>query len=148
MLALFITIFATSGCMGPTYVQNSHSMEPTLYDGDYLFTRRINPTNLQRGDVIVFYNPQRPQEMQAKRLVGLPGETIEIKDTQLYVNDVALEEVYKHKEFLPEELFGPLLLGEEEYFVLGDNRPASQDSRYFGPVPNDMILGKVLFLSE
>lgn len=137
----------------PFYVKGA-SMEPNFYDHEYLIideiTYRFNEP--ERGDIVVFRYPRNPQEYFIKRMIGLPGEEIQIKDGEVIIfnkenkNGIALEESY-----LPEDIktYGmtsdKVKLSENEYFVLGDNRNSSKDSRSFGPVNRSYIIGKVLF---
>ncbi len=137
----------------PFYVKGA-SMEPNFHDHEYLIIDEISyrfnePT---RGQVIVFRYPKDPQEYFIKRIIGLPGEEVQIKDGRvkifnaLYPEGTVLNEVY-----LPDGLGtydnseSLIKVGDNEYFVLGDNRPASKDSRSFGPVDKAFITGKVLF---
>ena len=129
-------------------------MEPNFRDHEYLIvdevSYRINEP--ERGDIIVFRYPRNPQEYFIKRLIGLPGEEVQIKDGRVYIFNAdypdgeALGEEYLSEEVktygLSEE---KVILGDEEFFVLGDNRNASKDSRSFGPVNRTFITGKVLF---
>lgn len=136
----------------PFYVKGA-SMEPNFYDHEYLIideiTYRFNEP--QRGDIIVFRYPKNPQEYFIKRLIGLPGEEVQIKDGDIIIyNDEnpdgkILEEPYlsdgiKTYGFLEEKV----PLEENEFFVLGDNRNSSKDSRSFGAVDRSYIIGKVL----
>lgn len=118
-----------------------HSMEPSLHDGQYLIVTRvpywIHPPD--RGDVVVFRPPNGSSEDYVKRIVGLPGERIEIRGGRVLVNDGLIEEPYIPH---PASYSGSWVLGEGEYFVLGDNRGNSSDSHSWGPLPGDSIVGK------
>ncbi len=122
------------------------SMVPTLTDGDQLITDKISYrfTEPERFDIIVF--PHEPDhEFYIKRVIGLPGETVEIdEDGTIYINGEVLSEEYGYGETRPQELTGPVELGEGEYFVLGDNREVSLDSRYeeVGKIPRSIIIGR------
>lgn len=133
-----------------------HSMENTLNSGELLWVSRLDK-NYQRGDVVICHYPDRIQssfslgpmlhvdihEVFVKRLVALPGDTVEIRQKQLYVNGEPVAD--------PPEMgstpadYGPRTLGEDEYFVIGDNRASSHDSRSsdVGPISGDMLQGKV-----
>lgn len=122
------------------------SMVPTLEDGNQLITDKISYRfqEPERFDIIVF--PHEPMdEYYIKRIIGLPGETVEIADDgTIYINGEILEEEYGYGETTPQELDGPVELGEDEYFVLGDNREISLDSRYHdvGSIPRSIIIGR------
>ena len=136
-LIIFLTINTTTGRF---QVQGS-SMEPALHDGQYLVVSKliywIHPP--ERGDVIVFRPPNHPDEDYIKRLIGLPGETVEMQNGVVFVDGIRLEEDYIP---YPGSSSGSWTLGDDEYFVLGDNRRNSSDSRSWGPLPRENIVGK------
>ena len=101
--------------------------------------------NPERGDVIVFHNPQRPSENLIKRIIGIPGDTIAIDSSHVWVNNVLLNEPYITKPV--NTVAGSWHLRPNEYFVLGDNRPLSYDSRYIGPIPRDYIVAPVAIVT-
>ncbi|MDD3711092.1 MAG: signal peptidase I [Patescibacteria group bacterium] len=138
----------------PFYVKGA-SMEPTFHDHEYLIIDEISYrfNKPQRGEVIVFRYPQNPQEYFIKRVVALPGEIIKMIDGEIFIYNSDNPTGFKLDEgfylsdsvktySLVDELIS---LGEDEYFVLGDNRYASKDSRTFGPLKDSFITGKVLF---
>lgn len=120
-----------------------YSMEPSLHQGQYLIVNKAVYQWLhdpQRGDIVVFEYPRAPDRDFIKRVIGLPGETVEVRDGAIYIDSVPLEEPY-----LSDATHGnmsPRKLGPNEYFVLGDNRDNSSDSRSWGPLPRDNIIGK------
>ena len=122
------------------------SMVPTLQDGNQLITDKISYRfrKPERFEIIVF--PHEPgHEYYIKRIIGLPGETVEIRDDgMIYINGEVLEENYGFGDTYPDELAGPVELGADEYFVLGDNREVSLDSRYpeVGNIPRKIIIGR------
>lgn len=127
----------------PFYVQQV-SMFPTLQQYDYLIvnelTYRFNEP--ERGDIVVFHIPQQ-KEALVKRVIGLPGDTITIEDQEVFINGTKLDEgAYLAEEV---ETWGNLSaeVQENEVFVMGDNRSQSMDSRYFGAITQDDIVGKV-----
>lgn len=136
----------------PFYVKGA-SMEPNFFDQEYLIINEISYRlgSPKRGDIVVFRYPRDPQEYFIKRVIGLPGEKVQVKEGEVYVfgkndpNGKKLEEPYLQegvKTFsLSEE---QVTLGENQYFVLGDNRNASKDSRSFGPVDKSFFIGKVM----
>jgi signal peptidase I len=154
IIALFATTFVVQAFKIPT-----GSMESNLLIGDHLlvnkfvygihpgYLSRILPyKDLKRGDVIVFKYPNSPEVAYVKRLIGLPGERIEVTGRKVYVNGKPLEENYT--QFIDAgsiyEHSGPFDVPAEHYFAMGDNRDNSQDSRYWGYVPRDHIIGKAL----
>ncbi|MCX6797659.1 MAG: signal peptidase I [Candidatus Falkowbacteria bacterium] len=137
----------------PFYVKGA-SMEPSFHDREYLIideiSYRLNAP--ERGQVIVFRYPLDPQEYFIKRIIGLPNESVQIKDGQIYIyNKDNPDGLVLKEDYLPADLntYSPndqkLTLGADEYFVLGDNRNASKDSRFFGPVNKTYITGRVYF---
>ncbi len=136
----------------PFYVKGS-SMEPSFYDHEYLIVDEISYRfkDPQRGDVIVFRYPRNPQEYFIKRIVGTPGDKIQIKDGGIYIYNidnpqgVAIDEPYLLDGTKTYSLAKEVItLGEEEYYVFGDNRNSSKDSRSFGAVKRSFIIGRVL----
>jgi signal peptidase I len=136
----------------PFYVKGA-SMEPSFQDHQYLIideiSYRFNPP--RRGQVIVFRYPRNPQEYFIKRIIGLPGERVQIKEGGVVIyNEQYPEGKILQESYLADNLITAsqdelaLSLGEDEYFVLGDNRNASKDSRSFGAVDRSFITGKVL----
>lgn len=137
----------------PFYVKGA-SMEPNFHDHEYLIideiSYRFNPP--QRGQVIVFRYPNNPQEYFIKRVIGLPGETVRLSEGQIYIHNSERPEGFRLDEsvYLTDNIKTyateeePISLKYNEYFVLGDNRYASKDSRTFGSLNRSFITGKVL----
>ena len=125
------------------FIVSGASMEPNFYNGEYLIidelTYEFRPP--ERGEVVVFRYPLNPSEFFIKRIVGLPKETVEVKSGKISINGVAFEEPYieNSPETLPDI---KIMLDEGEYFVLGDNRPHSSDSRFWGALPKEKIMGR------
>lgn len=169
MLALFVRTFAIQAFKIPT-----SSMEPNLLIGDHLFVNRLvySPSlgkiedlllakrEVRRGDVVVFRFPGNPEKDYVKRVVGLPGETVEIRDRTVLIDGRPLDETrYVHfldgdrppegeahgldRERTP---YGPSRVPEGQLFVLGDNRDNSNDSRIWGLLPRDLVKGRALFV--
>ncbi len=124
-----------------------HSMEPNLYENDRVLINRIvyYYSDPDRGDIVILVDPMGSKNDFVKRVVALPGELIEIKDGKTYINDKLIDEEYLSKDKSNEDI-GPLRIPEDSYFVMGDNRSVSSDSRRFGPVKGDNILGKVMIV--
>ena len=123
------------------------SMVPLLSDQERIFVNkfvyRFEP--IHRGDVVVFWYPLDHTKSFIKRVVGLPGERIEIREGRVFVNDTLLAEQFVPREYLDASTFGPQPVPPDQYFVMGDHRSSSNDSRVFGPVPRDAIYGKAVF---
>lgn len=136
----------------PFYVKGA-SMEPNFHEHDYLLVDEISYrfNEPKRGDVIVFRYPQDPQEYFIKRVIGLPGEKIEIKDGGVFITNASDESMKLNEAYLPfftetvAQDSGPITLKNNEFFVLGDNRNGSKDSRSFGPVNKNFIIGRTFF---
>jgi len=169
ILALFIRTFVFQAFKIPT-----GSMEENLLIGDHLlvnkfvfgptatgFERALLPvTDIKRGDVIVFKYPEEPERDFIKRVIGLPGETLELRQKKVYVNGQPLDEPYVHFLLPPSvlselqeqtsldvrERYGPVTVPPDQFFVMGDNRDNSQDSRYWGFLPRDNVKGKALLI--
>jgi len=168
IFALFVTTYVVHPMTVPT-----PSMEPTILVGDRLLIDKFTMRNgargqlpltpeqdVERGDVVVFKYPQQPEVLYVKRAIGLPGEMLEIRDKTVYIEGKPLEEPYKvhsdsyvyprsdlHHVFSPDfkrDNFGPVVIPENSLFVMGDNRDDSADSRYFGFLPLNYIVGTPL----
>lgn len=148
-LAIFVVIYLF--LFQPHQVKGS-SMYPNFHDGEYLLTNKISYSfdEPKRGEVIIFRAPQNEQYDYIKRIIGLPGEKVKIENGKVFVNDQKLEEFY-----LPESLrtqagrfskeSQTIAVPSGQYFVLGDNRDHSSDSREWGPVPRRNIIGRAWF---
>ena len=166
ILALFVRTFVVQAFKIPT-----GSMENNLLIGDHLLVnkfvfapsavdaeRALMPErDIKRGDVIVFKYPDEPERDFIKRVIGLPGETLELRNKKVFVDGHELNEPYVHflepastsqevTSFDVRERYGPVHVPSEQYFVMGDNRDNSQDSRYWGFLPRTYIKGKALMI--
>lgn len=143
IIALLIRIFVFQ-----PYIVDGASMEPNFHTNEFILVERVSYhyKSPQRGDVIVFHPPINPEINYIKRIIGLPNEKIDIKNGKVYVNDKIISEQYLSREFTSTEQSNlkeiSVSLGDEQYFVLGDNRENSSDSRIFGPINEDSIIGK------
>ena len=132
------------------FIVKGESMEPNFENGDYLIVDEISYRfrDPQRGEVIVFKYPNDPSQRYIKRIIGLPGETIEIKEGIIEITNQEEEEVLK-EQYLSSSVFTSgniqITLQDSEYFVLGDNRPSSSDSRRWGVLDREFIVGRALF---
>ena len=132
----------------PFFVRGQ-SMDPNFENGDYLIVDEITYRFKapQRGEVIVFKSPQDPSQRFIKRIIGLPGETVEVKDGKVIIYIKGEPQVLDESNYLSDLLTGgniQITLAEDEYFVLGDNRPFSFDSRRFGVLSEENIIGRVI----
>jgi signal peptidase I len=150
LLALVIVIPIRYFLFQPFLVKGQ-SMEPNFHDNDYLIIDEISYRfrEPKRGEVIVFKYPQNTSQRFIKRIIGLPGETVEIKDGEVIVLGDNITQVLDESNYLSISLktAGNLTvtLTEDEYFVLGDNRRVSSDSRSWGLLPGKDIIGRVIF---
>ncbi len=166
ILALFVRTFVVQAFKIPT-----GSMENNLLIGDHLLVNKfvfapaataveetllpIDP--IARGDIIVFKYPEDPERDFIKRTIGLPGETIELRNKKVFIDGTMLDEPYVQYLWTPSDeegtfdfdvrmTYGPVTVPEGQYFMMGDNRDNSQDSRYWGFLPREYIKGKALFV--
>jgi signal peptidase I len=122
-------------------------MYPNFDDAQVLYVSRLNYMlgQPERLDIVVFHYPINPEEDYIKRVIGLPGDVVEIRDARVYVNNTVLNEPYIYELCDPDRCIDKRWdLAPDEYFVMGDNRNQSSDSRDFGPVKRDLIVGEVL----
>jgi signal peptidase I len=122
----------------------SESMVPTLEVGDRVFVNKFiyRFTEPERGDIVVFESVNGGEEDLIKRVVGVPGDEVEVRSGTLLVNGEPQNEPYLNREIPDDSFFGPSRLSEGEVFVMGDNRANSADSRVFGPLPVENIEGE------
>lgn len=148
---IFIAVYLIITFVGQRTAVNGDSMEPTLSNGDNLIMDKLTYhfRDPQRFEVIIFPCPTNPEVFYIKRVVGLPGETIQIKDGRVYIDGEVLEsDIYGITDKTePGIAHEPIEIGEGEYFVLGDNRPISRDSRYadVALISRDVIEGRAFF---
>ncbi len=148
-LALLVVLPIRYFVFQPFYVKGE-SMEPNFSNGDYLIIDEMSYRLREpaRGEVIVFRYPNDPSQRYIKRIIGLPGETVEISDGQIIIYNEAGEKSILEESYLPDTISTnwskKMVLGLEEYFVLGDNRMASADSRRWGSLPRENIIGRAL----
>jgi signal peptidase I len=123
------------------------SMAPLLSDQERIFINKFvyHFEPIERGDVVVFWYPLDRTKSFIKRVVGLPGDEVEIRRGRVYINGKSLEEPYVPSQYIDTAAYGPVQIPREEYFVMGDHRISSNDSRIFGPVPAAFIYGKAVF---
>jgi signal peptidase I len=166
ILALFVRTWVVQAFKIPT-----GSMENNLLIGDHLLVNKfvfgpaatgaergaLPVRDPRRGDVVVFKFPDEPERDFIKRVIGLPGETLELRNKKVYINGQPLEEPYVHflepaseaqevTSFDVRERYGPVRVPDGQFFVMGDNRDNSQDSRYWGFLPRHYIKGRALMI--
>jgi signal peptidase I len=166
ILALFVRTWVVQAFKIPT-----GSMENNLLIGDHLLVNKFvfGPTasgldrailpvrDVRRGDIVVFKYPDEPERDFIKRVIGLPGDTLELRAKKVYVNGQPLDEPYVHyltpagtggevTSIDVRERYGPVTVPADQYFVMGDNRDNSQDSRYWGFLPRTYVKGKALMI--
>ena len=129
------------------FVVSGASMEPTFEDGEYLIVDEASYRlgDPERGDVVIFRYPKDPSKYFIKRVIGLPGETVHLRGDTVTVTTTQGEEIQVPEPYIVHRGNGEnedIPLGEEDYFVMGDNRPASSDSRSWGSLPRDNIVGR------
>jgi signal peptidase I len=170
ILALFVRTFVVQAFKIPT-----GSMENNLLIGDHLLVNKfifgqtatpleralLPMTDIKRRDIIVFKFPEQPDRDFIKRVIGLPGETVEMRNKVVYIDGKPLDEPYVHflepprndtsglhevTSFDVRENYGPVTVPAGQYFVMGDNRDNSEDSRYWGFLPRDLVKGKAFVI--
>ncbi|PYS98328.1 MAG: signal peptidase I [Acidobacteria bacterium] len=152
---LIIVVFILFGVFAvqPVVVEGT-SMLPQLNDGERLLVNKlvyykiqgVSWGHLERGDIVVFWFPKEPDKSYVKRIIGLPGEMVEVRNGKVFIDGQELNEDYldtEHNQSLP--TFPSKRVEEHHYFVMGDNRDNSSDSRYWGLVPEKYIYGKAFF---
>jgi len=141
LAGLLIVFFRTF--IFQNFVVEGSSMFPTLMQGDRLIVSRLSYLlgEPDRGDIIVFQYPYGPERDFVKRIIGLPGETVAIQNGQVFINGNPLppEDYVKNKS---SDTMSPVTLSDDEYFVMGDNRTGSSDSRSWGPLQKHFLIGK------
>jgi signal peptidase I len=142
-ISAFIIIFLYQ----PVEVEGT-SMLPGLQDQERIFVNKFvyKFEAIQRGDIVVFHYPLDPTKSYIKRVIGVPGDHIRVVEGQVYVNDVLLAEPYVPSEYFDTRSMFEITVGENSYFVLGDHRSMSNDSRDFGAVDQKYIFGKAVLV--
>ncbi len=142
VLALLIVFFVVQ----PVRVEGV-SMQPRLVDQERIFVNRFiyHVKEIHRGDIVVFWYPKDTSKSFIKRVIGVPGDIIEIKSGTVYNNGRKLDEIYLRPDYIDHRSYPPVKVTADNYYVLGDHRDSSNDSRNWGFVPRDNIYGKAIF---
>lgn len=145
-----ILVFLIRTYVAQPFIVSGASMEPTFHTGEYLIVDQLSYklNNPKRGDVIVFRYPMMPSKFFIKRIIGLPGEEIKVENNSIYIKEKVAEDFTKLEEdYVEIDKYTNIkkTLSNTEYFVMGDNRPASLDSRSWGPLDEKFIIGRALF---
>ena len=145
VLAILVILFLYQ----PVKVEGT-SMMPALVDQERIFINkfvyRLGIGDIQRGDMVVFWFPGDPTKSYIKRVIGIPGDTVEVDDGTVIVNGHRLQEPYVLDQFRDRASMSPFKVQGDEFFVLGDHRTSSNDSRSWGAVPRKFIYGKAVFV--
>lgn len=154
-IILIVAVFILLGVfVAQPVVVEGISMLPQLHDGERLLVNKliyykiksVSWGHIQRGDIVVFWYPDDPEKSYVKRVIGLPGETVEVRKGKVFINGTRLDENYLDEPYnknLPN--LTPQKVRDHHYFVMGDNRDNSSDSRAWGLVPEKYIYGKAFF---
>jgi signal peptidase I len=143
VIGVALTIFFVTRVVVQNYVVDGQSMDPNLATGQWILVNKLayNSSGPQRGDIIVLNNPRQSDRVKVliKRIIGLPGEKVTVAGGKVYINDKLLTE-----EYLSENTPGnhSWTIPDNQYFVMGDNRNNSSDSRVIGSIPKTLIIGK------
>lgn len=144
-VVLSLIIFLLMRQVVQNYRIESQSMEPNFCEGQFILVNKLAYVlgEPKRGDVVVFHNPNNEEEDYIKRIMGLPGDTLEIRNQLVLINGQELDEPYIGNKISSGQQYGPLVIEPDRLFVMGDNRPNSSDSRSsVGQLPQDLLVGK------
>ena len=149
LLAVIIAIIVILFLYQPVKVEGT-SMMPALNDQERIFINKFiyqfNVGKIERGDMVVFWYPNDPSKSYIKRVIGIPGDRVEVNLGTVAINTKRLEEAYVPREYRDETSMAARVIPPDEYFVLGDHRSSSNDSRSWGLVPRRFIYGKAVFV--
>jgi signal peptidase I len=147
VIAVVVSAFIIFFLYQPVVVEGT-SMLPVLEDQDRLIINKLayRVGEIQRGDVVVFRYPRDHEKSYIKRVIALPGDELRIDHGEVYVNGTRIKEPYVPKQFEDDRSQPAMTVPANEYFVMGDHRSVSSDSRAFGPVDRELIYGKATFV--
>jgi len=146
-ISVIVSFFMVTVLYQPVRVEGT-SMQPGLRDEDRLFIDKLffRFEKISRGDVVVFHYPRDPEKSYIKRVVALPGDSIFIDQGRVWINGEPTDEPWVPRRYRDTHSMPEMIVPQGEYFVMGDHRSISQDSRDFGPVDRDLIYGKAAFI--
>jgi signal peptidase I len=146
LLAVVIAFLMVVFLYQPVKVEGT-SMQPELLDQERIFVNKFvyHFEEIHRGDIVVFWYPKDPSKSFIKRVLGVPGDVVSVRDGQVYINGQLVEERYVPRGYQDADSYPPVRVREGHYYVLGDHRNASNDSRSWGLVPRKYIYGKAVF---
>ena len=149
LLAVIIAIIVILFLYQPVKVEGT-SMMPALNDQERIFINKFiyqfNVGQIERGDMVVFWYPNDPSKSYIKRVIGIPGDRVEVDHGTVVINGKRLEEAYVPQEYRDETSMAQRVIPPDEFFVLGDHRSSSNDSRSWGLVPRRFVYGKAVFV--
>ena len=147
LISAGISILIITFLYQPVRVEGT-SMLPRLEDHDRLFINKFvyHIESIQRGDVVVFHYPRDPEKSYIKRVIGLPGDRIWIDRGSVWLNGIPLRETYVPERYRDSRSMAEMVIPDDTYFMMGDHRSISSDSREFGPVERDLVYGKAVFV--
>lgn len=147
VVSFLASVFIITFLYQPVRVEGT-SMQPQLRDQDRLFIDKFffRFEKITRGDVVVFHYPRDPEKSYIKRVIALPGDTVRISEGRVFINGFPIQEPYVPLRFQDTRSMAQMTVPADEYFVMGDHRSISSDSRDFGPVDRDLIYGKAEFI--
>ncbi len=143
-VVLALILFLVIRQVVQNYRIESHSMEPNFYEDQFVLVNKLayRLGDPARGEVLVFHNPDNPDEDYIKRIIGLPGDQVEVVGDTILINGQELAQPYAHNLNPEGSYYGPIVVPESTLFVMGDNRPRSSDSRAIGPIAEELVVGK------
>lgn len=141
LTAVLIVVFVVQ----PVKVEGT-SMEPRLFDDERIFVNKFvyHFSEISRGDIVVFWYPKDTSKSFIKRVIGLPGERVEVRDGVVFVDDQVIDEPYVPSDYIDPLTSDAITIPEGCYYVMGDHRNSSNDSRNWGTVPSEYIFGKAM----
>lgn len=147
VISFLASVFIITFLYQPVRVEGT-SMQPELRDQDRLFIDKFffRFEKINRGDVVVFHYPRDPEKSYIKRVIALPGDSVRITQGHVYINGFSIQEPYVPRRYQDTRSMAEMTVPPDEYFVMGDHRSISSDSRDFGPVDRDLIYGKAEFI--
>jgi signal peptidase I len=147
LIAAVASVLIITFLYQPVRVEGT-SMLPRLEDRDRLFINKFvyHFESIERGDVVVFHYPRDPEKSYIKRVIALPGDTLRVDHGRVFVNGRLLRETYVPQEYRDTRSVAEITIPDDEYYVMGDHRSISSDSRDFGPVERSLIYGKAVFV--